>query len=62
MKTDYYLVIDDDIVLLRKFGMNDLFSNRVTRQIRYTHDTTFNENWWNSSAETLKMNTYDRKI
>ena len=56
VKTKHYLVVDDDIVVLRKFGMKDIF---VNKQIRYTHDTTYNENWWVSSAHVLEMQLND---
>lgn len=55
VKTKHYLVIDDDIIAIRKFGMNDIFVNKITKQIRYTPDKTFNERWWISSAEVLNM-------
>jgi hypothetical protein len=51
VKTKHYLIVDDDIVALRKFRMKDIFVNN--KQIRYTHDTTYNENWWVSSAHVL---------
>lgn len=55
VKTSHYLVIDDDIILMRSFGMKDLFSNGITRQVRYTSDKTFHKNWWKASAEALHL-------
>lgn len=55
VKTEHYLVIDDDIVAIRKFGMKDIFANKIRKQVRYTPDKVFNENWWTSSAHVLNM-------
>ena len=61
VKTEHYLIIDDDIVAIRKFGMRDIFANKITKQVRYTYDTVYNENWWTSSAYVLDMpNEFDK--
>jgi len=59
VKTTHYLVIDDDVILLRPFGYKDMF---VHNKVRFTPDTTYNENWWRSSAIVLKMDYVKPKI
>lgn len=53
--TSHYLILDDDIVSLRKFGYNDIFSDNTHRYVRYTHDETFHEHWVRGSAEALQL-------
>lgn len=53
--TSHYLILDDDIVALRKFGFRDIFTDASRRFVRYTHDDTFHENWVSGSAEALKL-------
>ncbi len=56
--TSHYLIIDDDVVALRKFGFDDIFADSKHRYVRYTHDGTFHENWFRGSAEVLQID-YD---
>ena len=60
--TPYYLLLDDDIVAVRKFSYKDLFvgtGGQGRAQLRYTHDPVYHENWWKASAEILGMDWSD---
>jgi hypothetical protein len=59
--TTHYLIIDDDLVALRKFGFNDIFTDTTYRYVRYTHDDTFHERWFRGSADALQID-YDTQI
>lgn len=59
--TKHYLILDDDVVALRKFRFRDLFTDNTQRYVRYTHDDTFHERWFRGSAEALHLD-YDTHI
>ncbi len=59
--TKHYLIIDDDVVALRKFGFKDLFTDNTHRYVRYTHDNTFHERWFRGATETLQLD-YEKQV
>lgn len=59
--TTHYLIIDDDVVALRKFGYNDIFTDNTHQYVRYTHDDTFHENWFRGSADVLQLD-FDAQV
>lgn len=61
MPTKHYLIIDDDVVALRRFSYNDIFTDKSHRYVRYTHDETFHEGWFRGSADALEV-SYDNVL
>ena len=59
--TAHYLILDDDVVALRKFGFDDLFTDHHHRYVRYTHDDTYHERWFRGSADVLQID-YDNNL
>lgn len=56
IQTPQYLILDDDIILLRRFGYRDLFADARQKHLRFTPDAVEHPEWWRSSAEILKRN------
>ena len=59
VRTRAYLIIDDDCVLLRPFGMQDLYVDSSCKKIKFSDDSTFHIDWYEGSAAVLKMDWSD---
>jgi hypothetical protein len=55
VQTPHYLVLDDDLLLLRRFAFKDLFADRKQTRVRYTFDESFHTDWWQGSHEALHV-------
>lgn len=55
VQTDYYLILDDDVVLMRPFGYRDLFADRACTRLKFTPDPVEHPDWWRGSANALGL-------
>lgn len=57
IKTEYYLILDDDIISLKPFGYNDLFSATNNKKIRYAAEPSIESqpHAWEGSRDLLKI-------
>lgn len=57
INTDYYLILDDDIISLKPFGYNDLFSKTNKMKIRYAAESSiYNQpQAWEGSRDLLQL-------
>lgn len=53
--TPHYLIVDDDVVLCRRFGLPQLFADKKRKFLKFTPDQARHDNWWKGSAEVLGM-------
>ena len=53
--TQQYLILDDDVVLLRSFGYNDLFANKERTHLKFTPDMVYHDRWWKGSCDVLQL-------
>ena len=53
MRTSAYLVLDDDNVLLRRFGNRELYADKEQKYLKFTSDQAEHPRWWRGSAGVL---------
>ena len=53
--TEFYLIIDDDVILKRMFGYEDLFANKKTHRLRFTTANAFHDYWWKGSMGFMQI-------
>jgi len=65
VETELYMVLDDDIFLIKPFGYNDIFDKNNIRRIKYNtepYSTLSTPNyssrdWWHGSCQLLNVDT-----
>lgn len=55
VNTDYYVIVDDDVILLRPFGYKHLFADAKQTRLKFTPDSAEHDYWWHGSCNVLHM-------